>query len=360
MFSVKEKNLDEILKTLHVTGQEAANIKHEAELFPIRVPEYYLQLIDKDDPNDPIRKLCIPSGQFELDNGTLDTSGEKHNTVIQGVQHKYAQTALVLCSKECAMYCRHCFRRRLAGKDTEETTDNVQEVVKYITDHPSINNVLLSGGDALMLPTKKIQEWLQALTSIDTLDFIRIGSRIPVSLPDRIIEDTELIRVLYETATRKQLYVVTHFNHPNEMTDKAVKAVYMLQEAGIVVKNQTVLLKGINDDPKTLGTLLNMVTRYGMIQHYIFQCRPVKGVKAKFQVPLKKGRKIVDEALAMQNGLGKSADYTMSHVTGKITILGELNNEMVFKYRQAHDKKNMNRIFSLKLTNDQTWLPDEI
>ena len=207
-----------------------------------------------------------------------------------------------------------------------------------------------------MLTTEKIGEWLYALADIPQLDFIRIGTRTPVTFPDRISSDKRLLNTFREVCTRKQIYVVTHFNHPNEFTSRSIEAILDLQECGIIVKNQTVLLKGINDDPETLGKLLRMVTKNGIIQHYIFQCRPVTGVKNYFQVPIKKGCEIVRKANAMQNGLGKSAFYTMSHKTGKITILGEMDGKMLFQYRQAKNSADIGRIFSMDISDEATWL----
>ncbi|MBQ6322492.1 MAG: KamA family radical SAM protein, partial [Lachnospiraceae bacterium] len=183
----------------------------------------------------------------------------------------------------------------------------------------------------------------------------------PVTFPQRILLDQDLCDVLARYRTKKQIYVVTHFNHPKEITGEARAAIKALQETGVVVKNQTVFMRGINDTSEVLAELLRMITSLGIVQHYIFQCRPVKGVQSRFQVPIAQGSRIVQKALALQNGLGKSADYTMSHVTGKIRILGEnQNGEMVFQYKQAKDPAKIGQIFTMKLRDDDTWLPDHI
>ena len=349
---------EELRETLRMSQDEYGKIKDEIALFPMSVTRYYLSLINPDDPDDPIRKMSVPSGRTVLLDGDLDTSGEKSNTKIRGLQHKYRQTVLVLTTAQCAMYCRHCFRRRLVGMDTEETIEDTDKVIQYLKAHPEVNNVLLSGGDSFLLTTDKIEKWLQELSDLDQLSFIRFGTRTPVTFPQRILEDPQLCSVLKSYSGKKQIYVITHFNHPRELTDQSKAAIRKLQEAGAVVKNQTVLLKDINDQGEILGDLLNKLTSVGIIPHYVFQCRPVKGVKSAFQVPLGEGLDIVLKAKAMQNGLGKAVDYTMSHVTGKIRILGrQPDQSLLFQYVQAKDPSMIGRIFSGQM-GDQTWLPD--
>ncbi len=352
---------EELREPLHLSQQEFEDIRDEIEMFPMSVTNYYLSLIDPNDPNDPIRKMAIPSGNVIFTDGKLDTSGEHSNTKMQGLQHKYKETALILTTTECAMFCRHCFRRCLVGKESNEIAIDIDAVITYIKSHPYTSNVLLSGGDAFMLPTSRIAQWLEKTSCLEQLDFIRFGTRTPVTFPQRILSDPELLRTLEEFGRQKQIYVVTHFNHPREFTAESKSAISSLQKAGIVVKNQTVLLRGINDNPDTLGTLLKQVSSLGIVQHYIFQCRPVKGVKSRFQVPIVEGIDIVQKAMAMQNGLGKSADYTMSHVTGKIRILGkDANNNTLFQYKQAKDPEKIGHIFAKHLDGTETWLPDDL
>jgi KamA family protein len=245
------------------------------------------------------------------------------------------------------------------GKE-EDTIADVKSVVDYIKEHPEITNVLLSGGDSFLMSTKKIDEWLNALTQLEQLDFIRFGTRTPVTFPQRILNDPALIDVLSKYSLKKQIYAVTHFNHPNEFTPTSKEAVKALQSAGVVIKNQTVLMRGINDSPDVLAEVLRKVSSWGIIQHYIFQCRPVLGVKSKFQVPLSEGLFITQLANAEQNGFGKSADYTMSHPTGKIRILGrETGNRLIFQYKQAKDPDLIGSIF-IKDVGNSAWLEDDL
>lgn len=169
--------------------------------------------------------------------------------------------------------------------------------------------------------------------------------------------DPELQEILSEYGGRKQIYVVTQFNHPKEVTEEAVEAVKTLMRLGIVVKNQTVLLNGINDDPQVLSELLRKLTACGVVPYYIFQCRPVRGVLNNFQVPLKRGMRIVEEAKMTQNGQGKCVRYAMSHPTGKIEILGEMDNQkMLFKYHQGKNSDHIGKIFIQEVEEDQAWL----
>lgn len=248
--------VDEIQGRLGMTQEEAAELSAIVETYPMAVPEYYLSLIDENDPNDPIRRMCIPS-EDEMDgDGVYDTSGESDNTVAIGLQHKYPQTVLILSTNHCAMYCRHCFRKRMVGATEAEINKNFLETVDYISAHPEVNNVLITGGDALMLSHEMLGRYLAALTMMEQLDFIRIGSRLPVVFPERLTSDEKLQEILASAAKKKQLFLITQFNHPREVTPEAAECVRKFREMGIVVRNQTVLLKGVNDDSQVLGTLL--------------------------------------------------------------------------------------------------------
>ena len=216
--AILEKNinrLNDLFVLLDLSPSEQKNIMEIAEKFPISIPAYYLSLINKEDKNDPIRKMAIPS-EFEKDlEGTFDTSGEGDNTVITGMQHKYNETVMILSTNQCAMYCRHCFRKRLVGLSDEEIAKHFEEMAQYIKEHKEISNVLISGGDSLVNSNTKIEYLLKLFTSIDNLDFIRFGTRIPVVMPQRISEDLQLLEILKKYSKKKQIYIVTQFNHPS-------------------------------------------------------------------------------------------------------------------------------------------------
>ena len=331
---------EELKDFLNLTDEETVQMNRILEQFPMTVTRYYLSLINRDDPKDPIRRMCIPTISENDLSGTFDTSGEESNTILPGMQHKYAQTAMILSTNRCAMYCRHCFRKRLVGVPNDEIT-----------------NVLISGGDAFLINNSAIRRYLETFSSIDHLDLIRFGTRTPVVFPARIYDDPELLDIIREYSAKKQIYVVTHFNHPNEFTEESKKAIKALQAAGAVLRNQTVLLKGVNDNSETMGRLLKLLTSWGIIPYYIFQCRPVSGVGAHFQVPLREGYQIVEEAKYMQNGQGKGVRYVLSNTKGKIEILGPTDeNHMVFKYHQSKYPENRGKILIEEIASGQAWI----
>ena len=351
------RDVDQLSEYLKLNPDDAKRIREIAERYPFCVPPYYLGLIDPKDPDDPIRKICVPGTQELSGTGMEDTSGEGDNTVIRGMQHKYRQTALILTTNQCSMYCRFCFRKRMVGYSEHETAEHIHKMAEYVEQHTEINNVLLSGGDALVNSNSNIEMYLKTFSKIPSLDFIRIGTRTPVVLPMRIYEDEELLNILREYNRQKQILIVTHFNHLNEVTPEAKRAVDALIGCGCVVRNQTVLLKGVNDEPKKLAALLNRLVSIGVIPYYVFQCRPARGALDEFQIPLLRGSAIVEEAKSMMNGQAKSIHYCMSHVTGKIEILGCMEEgKMLFKYHQAKYAKDNSRIFIQELAADQCWL----
>lgn len=351
--------ISDIADSINIKEEEAQHLERLCEYFPMSIPRYYLSLVNADDPDDPIRKMCVPT-YFEADmSGQFDTSGESDNTVEPGIQHKYDESALVLTTNRCAMYCRHCFRKRLVGLNDEEILSQFDEVLEYIRNHEEITNVILSGGDALMLSTRRLEAYIDELSQIEHIDLVRIATRMPVVYPMRIIEDRALLTMLARYSRRKQLYIVTQFNHPRELTQQACTAVKLLQQAGIVVKNQTVLLRGVNDDPAVLGKLLRKLTSNGIVPYYIFQCRPVSGVKNHFQVPFTQGYDIVEKAKAMQNGQGKCFKYCMSHPSGKLEIIGRMDDgKMIFKYHQAKNPLDDARVFLREVQADEGWLSE--
>ncbi|TCK87960.1 KamA family protein [Natranaerovirga hydrolytica] len=350
--------LEDLKSYLTFSQEEESKLKDLIESYPLSTTQYYLSLINPDDPNDPIRKMSIPSvNEFDI-TGLTDTSGELENTKMEGVQHKYGPTVLLLSTSTCAMYCRHCFRKRLVGLSNQETLKMIDNAIAYIKEHKEASNVLITGGDSFLLDTSIIEKLLKALCEIEHIDFIRFGTRTPVVFPQRITRDNELLSVLEKYNKKKRIYLVTHFNHTNEITDESMAAIEALHKRNIIISNQAVLLKGVNDSKEELSRLINTLTRVGVVPYYVFQCRPVKGVANNFQVPLKEGYKIIEEAKLSLNGHGKRFRYIMSHITGKIEIVGQLNDEeMIFKYHQAKDPKNMGKIFTKKITDD-AWLSD--
>lgn len=327
---------------------------------PVSIPTYYLNLIDKSDISDPIKKLSVPSINELDDSGDYDTSGEASNTKFLGLQHKYNTTVLVLTTNSCFMYCRHCFRKRMVGYSEEEINRRLDSTLEYINSHKEVNNVLLSGGDVFCLPNNIIKKYIEGLSIIPHLDFIRLGTRSPVVFPKRIYEDNELLNILKNGVKSKQIYIVTQFNHPNEITAEANKCINSLIMSGIRVNNQTVLLKGVNDDPKVLSALLNGLVKLGVNPYYIFQCRPVKSVKSSFQLPIIEAVRIIDKTKLSLNGFSKRFKFIMSHVRGKIEIIGEYDGKVLFKFHQAKSQEDNNRIFMRDIDESGRWLDNNL
>lgn len=351
------RTIEQLEQYISFTPCERRGIKKIIESHPMLVNQYYMDLINWNDPNDPICKMVIPSKEENKSEGSFDTSGEYENTKLRGLQHKYSQTALILTTNECATYCRHCFRKRLAGIVSDEIVTDWDLVVKYICEHKEITNVLLSGGDPLTLPNDRIVAILQKFSGIQHLKFIRIGTRIPVVYPSRIVKDDELINILREySCEKKRLYVITQFNHPREITPRSIEAINKLNDAHIIVKNQTVLLKGVNDNPAVMAELQGELTKIGVMPYYIFQCRPVKKIKHIFQVPLYRALNIIKETRLMLDGLSKRFRFVMAHKTGKIEIFGCSDDHLYFKYHQAKDKFLAGKIFHKKLSKNDCWL----
>ena len=350
--------LDQLKGYACLSSTEKEQLKQVSQTHPMRVSKYYMSLINWDDPQDPIKKMAAPSCEELNLEGFYDTSGEAGNTKMPGLQHKYSETALILATNRCAVYCRHCFRKRLVGLPSDEILKRFDDAAEYIAQHKEINNVLISGGDPLVLNNEIIERFLEVLTKIDQLSFIRFGSRTPVTLPSRLA-DPELLALFKKySKSNKRLYVVTQFNHPREISPQSIRAVSNLIESGVLLSNQTVLLRGVNDDPETLVNLMDGLVSIGVTPYYVFQCRPVKRVKHHFQVPICEGVKIVEKAKAKGNGHSKRFKYVMSHITGKIEILGIMNGDVYFKYHEAKDRKNLGVMFKRRVDENAGWLDD--
>jgi KamA family protein len=350
--------IKELNDYVDLTIEEEKRLNEITRRHPMCITQYYMSLIDWNDPNDPIRKMAVPSlKEFNLE-GSYDTSGEKENTKLPGLQHKYRETALILATNRCATYCRHCFRKRLVGLPSKEIVERFEEAANYIKQHHEINNVLISGGDPLVLPNEIIERFLATLSEISHIRFIRFGSRTPVTYPFRF-EDEELLEILKKNSrNNRRLYVVTQFNHPREITEQTTKAVSSLIQSEVLLSNQTVLLKGVNDCPEILAALQNKLVSIGVSPYYVFQCRPVKRAKHHFQIPLCEGLRIVEEAKTKCNGHSKRFKYIMSHKTGKIEILGIMGDWIYFKYHQAKSRENLGKMLKLKINKEAGWLDD--
>lgn len=352
------KYLTKIEQLEQLSEQERIRLKKVAETFSFRSNDYYLSLINWDDPDDPIRTIIIPHSH-ELEKwGRLDPSDEESYTIIPGLEHKYHSTALLLISNVCEGICRYCFRKRVFIDSQRTYLRDTAAAMQYITEHKEITNVLLTGGDPLVLKTSKLDNIIRQLREIEHVQVIRIGTKMPAFNPYRITEDPALLEMISNyTTEQKKIYIMTHFVHPRELTDVAIKSVNLLQKAGALLANQTPLIRGVNSNPEVLAELLGKLSFIGAVPYYIFQCRPAIGNKA-YSVPIEKGYEIVEQAKSQVSGLAKRARYTMSHTTGKIEILGKTKEFVYFKYHRAADDQDSGRFLVFKSNPDAYWFDD--
>ncbi|WP_404330952.1 KamA family radical SAM protein [Mesobacillus maritimus] len=340
-----------------LSSVEKENLKPITDQFVFRSNDYYLNLINWDDPNDPIRKIIIPNEGELLEYGHWDASDEETNYVVPGCQHKYKTTALLVVSEECGGYCRFCFRKRLFIHKEKEAMVNPQPGLDYIRQHQDVTNVLLTGGDSLMLSTKKLRSILEQLNEIEHVKIIRLGSKLPAYYPMRIYEDEALLELIRTYSnSEKRIYIMTHVNHPNELTHQAKKAFDALNQAGAIVLNQTPILKGINDNPEVLAELLDKLTYAGVNPYYFFINRPVAG-NYEFVLTLEQVYKVVEQAKAKTSGIGKRVRLVMSHSSGKIEILAIENGKAYLKYHQSREG-NYGQIMILDCPSDAAWFDD--
>jgi len=359
------QSVNDLKNYFSLTEKQEADLKEITEHHPMNIPRYYLGLINENNPADAIRKLAIPESEELIIAGamgatTKDPYGDDKHDKGNGILHKYGYTALVVATEYCSMYCRHCFRKRMVGLPNDQTVENFQNAAKYIAEHEEITNVVISGGDPMLLPTDVLRKMLDALKDIPHLNYVRIGTRAPVVYPIRFFDD-ELIELLEDFNKEKTLYIPTHFNHPAELTETARKAVARIRSAGVTVNNQAVFLKGVNDDADVLTDLMDGLTRFGINPYYLYQCMPVERVRHHFQIPLKEGVDIVDEARRRMDGYAKRFKFIIGHDIGKIEICGRKNDILVLKQIHARQEapEEASRMLFYKLTDDAGW-PDDM
>ncbi len=341
-----------------IDAEECARLAEVTELFAFRANDYYLSLIDLNDPADPIRRLVIPSLEELEPWGRLDPSSEHRYTRAPGLQHKYRETALLLVSDLCGGLCRYCFRKRLFIEGAREVNRDISGGLAYIREHPEITNVLLTGGDPLILDTGRLLDIVRQLREIDHVGIIRIGTKMPAYNPFRITNDPSLLDMIRDySLDEKRIYIMAQFNHPRELTDAACRAVALLQDAGAVVMNQTPLIRGINDDPEVLSALFDKLSFIGANPYYVFQCRPTIGNRT-FAVPVEESYRIFEQARSRCSGLAKRARFVLSHATGKIEVLGKTDRYTYFKYNQAADPEDIGRFMVYKSNPDAYWFDD--
>lgn len=276
---------------LHLTEDELEGVDKCLQALRMAVTPYYLSLIDPEDPHDPIRKQAIPSANelHKADADLLDPLHEDTDSPVQGLTHRYPDRVLFLITDQCSMYCRHCTRRRFAGqKDCSVPTAQIDKCIEYIAAHPEVRDVLLSGGDALLISDEKLEYIISKLRAIEHVEIIRIGSRTPVVMPQRITP--ELCDMLKKY---HPIWLNTHFNHPKEVTEESREACARLANAGIPLGNQSVLLAGVNDCVHVMKKLMHELVKMRVRPYYIYQCDLSMGLE-HFRTPVSKGVEIIE------------------------------------------------------------------
>ncbi len=279
---------------------EIDRIDRVARIYPFAVTPYFLSLIRWDDPEDPLRRQVIPNPAEtpSADSGSLDPLCEKSHTEAPGLIHRYRDRVVVLTTHRCAVYCRHCFRKRL-WKEPPPGDDAIRwnKVIDYLERHEEVRDVLLSGGDPLTLTDDRLDEILCRIRRIRHIEILRIGSRVPVAMPQRITPS--LCRIFEDHGP---IWLVTQFNHPREITPEAARACEQLTRCGVPVNNQTVLLRGVNDQVDSIRELCRGLLRIRVRPYYLHQCDPVSGTE-HFRTPLYKGIEILSGLQGTTSGL---------------------------------------------------------
>jgi lysine 2,3-aminomutase len=307
---------------LSFTPEELGAIGSLEAEYKTAIPPYYFSLIDPDDPADPIRLQAVPSpleeesaSGYELE----DPLEEDKDSPVPGLTHRYPDRALLVTTHVCTMYCRFCTRKRatMVRGGWDAISRNDERMIEYVRDHPEIRDVIVSGGDPLTLPQAKLKFFLDSLRDIPHVDVIRIGTRVPVTLPQKLY-DRGLIKLL---ASAEKVWIQTHFNHPREITPEAARVCNALLRAGMPVNNHTVLLKGVNDSLPVMRSLMRALLRIKVRPYYLFHCDPVIGA-GHFRTSVWKGLEIMEGLRGHMSGLGIPTYVVDSpHGGGKIPMM---------------------------------------
>jgi lysine 2,3-aminomutase len=288
--SHRVNDLAEVEQILNLTDEEREGLSAD-DKFRVDITPYFMSLIDPDDPNDPIRRQVIPLGreQSAFTGMMEDSLAEDRHSPVPGLVHRYPDRVLMLVTTQCASYCRYCTRSRIVGDPTQNFNRAEHEAqLEYLRRTPQVRDVLISGGDGLTLAPKLFESIIRGLREIPHIEIIRIGSRVPVFMPQRV--DDELCEML---AKYHPIWMNLHFNHPNEVTPEVARAVDKLTRAGIPVGNQSVLLAGVNDCVNIQRDLVHRLVEMRVRPYYIYQCDLVEG-SGHFRTPVGKGLEIME------------------------------------------------------------------
>ncbi|PEN14400.1 arginine 2,3-aminomutase [Longibacter salinarum] len=309
-------SVEALREWIEPTEDEIEAIEKTEGVFRWNVTPYYAQLMDREDPNCPIRRQVIPTmNELEEDLvGVEDPLTEVAHSPVKNLIHNYRDRVAFCVTAECAIYCRYCLRKRMVGDaDFFMRTGELQEAIDYIAAHDEIRDVLLTGGDPLTFNEAHLEWLLSRLRAIDHVEIIRFGSRMPVKLPYRITDD--LCSLL---AKHHPVWVNTHFNHPKELTADAAAAIDRLTSAGVPVGNQTVLLRGINDDVETMKALNEGLVRMRVRPYYLYQAQLIGGT-AHLRTPIETGMHIMRELRGRTTGFA-IPDYVLDTPHGKVPL----------------------------------------
>lgn len=285
------ETLEQLKQYITLTPEEENGVKESLKTLRMAITPYYLSLIDPNDPNCPIRKQSVPTIAETHQAGAdlLDPLHEDEDSPVPGLTHRYPDRVLFLITDQCSMYCRHCTRRRFAGQnDCESPKERIQKSIDYIARTPQVRDVLLSGGDGLLVSDAMLESIIERLRAIPHVEIIRIGTRTPVVCPQRITDD--LVNMLKKY---HPIWVNTHFNHPNEITPESAEACAKLANAGIPLGNQSVLLRGVNDCVHVMKQLVRNLVKIRVRPYYIYQCDLSMGIE-HFRTPVSKGIEIIE------------------------------------------------------------------
>ena len=353
---MKVRYITKLSQIEQLSRQEREALEPVADRFAFRLNEYYAGLINWSDANDPLRRLVIPQVAELRDWGKLDASDEAAYTPVRGCQHKYTDTALLLVNEVCGAYCRYCFRKRLFMNDNDEASLDYSPGLAYIAEQEEISNVLLTGGDPMILSTRRLEKIFSDVAAIPHVRIIRVGSKMVAFNPHRVLDDPALPELIENTvADGTQVYIMNHFDHPRELTNEARRAIRMLQKAGAQTVNQCPMVRGVNNQIATLASLFRELSFLGCPQYYVFQGRPVEG-NEPFEVPIVEGFHIFIEAARHVSGLAKRARFAMSHRTGKVEVVGVDEDHIYMRYHRSHRKEDFGRMIVARRDDDAYWL----
>jgi len=330
--------VEQLAQFIPLSAEEQAQLRLVTMRYPLSITPYYLSLINPHDPDDPIKEQAIPS-ILEMTMGSMgveDPLDEKGDSVVLGLVHRYTDRVLMVLTDICPMLCRHCTRKREWRNGWVRTPGEVEAMLDYIRHHKAIRDVIISGGDPLTLSTRRLEDIISRIRNIGHVEIIRIGTRCPVVLPQRI--DAELCAML---AKYGPIWLNTHFNHFREITPEAAEACDHLVRSGVPVNNQSVLLRGVNDTVEAQTELCHGLLKIKVRPYYLFQCDEVQGTE-HLRTPVEIGIKIIEGMRGHTSGLAvPTFVIDLPQGGGKVPlqpnyVLAQTEDELVLRNYKGH------------------------